>query len=159
MKFNKKNYHFLLRLLFVVYCVVAIWILFFQVGATERATYFTSRKIHYVPFESTFSSIKLALTNNFGPPHKVHYRYITVRNIVGNVFLFVPWGFLAPQLFSSIQTLIKILVAAVFISLCIEIIQFVLVVGVADIDDVLLNTVGAWIGFYFFTLLEQSAKM
>jgi glycopeptide antibiotics resistance protein len=148
LKVNREKYNFFLWSLFFAYCIIACWLLFFQVGATERASYFTSRKIHYIPFESTFHSIKLALTNNFGPPHKLHYRYITIRNIIGNILLFLPWGVLAPLLFYKIQTIKKVIVCAAIISLCIEMAQFVFVVGVTDVDDVILNTLGALLGFY-----------
>ena len=158
MKVNQEKYNFYLWSLFFAYFIIACWLLFFQVGATERTSYFTSRKIHYVPFESTFHSVKLAFTNNFGAPHKLHYSYITVRNIVGNIFLFLPWGFLAPQLFGSTQTLTKILVSAFIISLCIEIIQFIFVVGVADVDDVILNTLGTLIGFCMLSFLKKRSK-
>jgi glycopeptide antibiotics resistance protein len=152
------KYKFCLRILFFAYFIIACWLLFFQLGGTERASYFTSRKIHFIPFESTFHSIKLALTNNFGAPHKFHYRYITIRNIIGNIFLFLPFGLLAPMLFYKIRSIKKVFFSAAVISVCVETIQFVLVVGVADIDDVLLNILGALIGFYLFLFFRKKIK-
>ncbi len=150
----KKTYKANLRkyLLFalIIYSIIVFWLLFFQVGSTVRATYFDSRKVHLIPFESSFNSIKLALTNNFSAPHKTHYRYITFRNFVGNLLLFCPWGFLAPQLFSYPGKFYKIVLSTAVFSITAEIIQYSYVVGVADIDDVLLNVVGAIAGYYSY---------
>jgi glycopeptide antibiotics resistance protein len=159
LKLNNEKYNFFLWFLFFAYCIIACWLLFFQVGATDRASYFTSRKIHLIPFESTFHSIKLAINNNFEVPHKVHYRYITARNILGNILLFTPWGFFVPMLFSKIQTFKRLVFSAIIISALAEIVQFFLVVGVADVDDVLLNTIGALIGFYLFNIFSKTKRM
>jgi glycopeptide antibiotics resistance protein len=158
LKPRKEKYKLYLWLLFFAYCIIAFWLLFLQVGATERASYFTSRKVHYIPFESTFHSVKLAVTNKFGPPHKLHFRYITIRNIVGNILLFLPWGFLAPILFYKTRRFKNVVVSAVLISLFVETTQFIFVVGVADIDDVILNTLGAMVGFYLLYFFEKYKK-
>ena len=138
--------------------MTVFWLLFFQVGATERASYFTSRKFHVIPFKSSFYSIKLAIYNNFEEQHKGHFRYITLRNILGNMLLFIPWGFLAPMFFSKVQTLKRLVFSTILISVSAEILQFLFVVGVADIDDVLFNIVGALIGFYIFTFSASERR-
>lgn len=150
-RIKKKNRNYLLAIL-TCYFVVVFWLLFLQVGSTDRAAYFDSRNIHIIPFESTFNSIKLALNNNFATPHKQHHRYITLRNLAGNILLFLPWGFLAPLLFSRFQKIINILSSTTVFSLTGEIIQFIFVVGVADIDDILLNLFGAVTGFWLYGL-------
>lgn len=142
----------------IIYLIIVFWLLFFQVGSTVRASYFDSRKVHLVPFESSFNSIKLAITNNFAPPHKTHYRYVTIRNLIGNILLFLPWGFLAPLLFPHFRKFRTILIFTACCSVAIEIMQFVFVVGVADIDDVLLNLVGTTIGFYIHICLNKYGK-
>ena len=145
-----------MRLLLIAYTIVVVWLLFYQVGSTERELYFKSRNIHLIPFESTYHSLKLAITNNFGPPHKAHYRYITARNIVGNILLFFPWGFLAPLLFYYFQSITKILLSTFMLSVCAELLQFILVIGVADVDDVIFNSIGALMGFYVCVAFQKN---
>ena len=152
---NEKRIGYL-RFLLIAYFIVVSWLLFYQVGSTERELYFKSRTIHLIPFESTYHSLKLAFTNNFGPPHKAHYRYITGRNIIGNILLFFPWGFLAPLLFYYLQSTKKILFSTIILSVCAELLQFALVIGVADVDDVIFNTIGALIGFYVYTVFSKT---
>ena len=150
---KKKNGNYLLLIL-ICYLIVVFWLLFLQVGSTDRASYFDSRRIHIIPFESSFNSIKLALNNNFATQHKQHYRYITLRNFAGNILLFLPWGFLAPLIFPRFQKSVGIFISTAIFSITAEIAQFIFIVGVADIDDVLLNLLGALIGFYVYSFLN-----
>ena len=146
------------RLLLVAYFIIVFLLLFYQVGSTERESYFKSRTIHLIPFESTYHSLKLAITNNFGAPHKAHYRYITGRNIIGNILLFLPWGFLAPLTFYNFQSLRRVIFYTIVLSVCAELLQFILVIGVADVDDVIFNTIGALIGFNICIAFQKRSK-
>jgi len=154
---NEKSVAYL-RFLLIAYFIVVSWLLFYQVGTTERELYFKSRTIHLIPFESTYHSLKLAITNNFGPPHKAHYRYITARNIIGNILLFFPWGILAPLSFYYFQSLKRVLFSTVMLSVSAELLQFILVIGVADVDDVIFNTIGSLIGFYLCIVFQKTIK-
>ncbi len=79
-----------------------------------------------------------------------------VRNTVGNVVLFLPLGILLPMLSERSRRFRRMLLTAAFLSLSIETIQFFLrFVGndrAVDIDDVLLNTLGALLGFGIYKL-------
>ena len=48
-----------------------------------------------------------------------------------------------------------IILVAFITSTCVEVTQFILSVGVADIDDIILNTTGAGMGIVFFMLLKK----
>jgi glycopeptide antibiotics resistance protein len=146
-KIIHKHWRIVLWVILILYCTIIIWLLFFRVGSTQRELYFTSKTLHLIPFESTYHSIKLAITNNFEAPHKAHYRFITARNILGNILLFLPWSMLAPLLFFSLRSIKMILISTIIFSGCAEIVQYFFVIGVADIDDVLLNTIGSLIGY------------
>ena len=71
---------------------------------------------------------------------------MAIRNIAGNLVLFVPIGIALGVAFRGRP---RPLVAAtgLLISLAIEISQYVFAVGrVVDIDDVVLNVAGTWLG-------------
>ncbi|MES2994612.1 MAG: VanZ family protein [Patescibacteria group bacterium] len=72
-------------------------------------------------------------------------------NLVGNIVLLVPIGFLLPFLYPNI-TWKKSLAIAIASGLAIETMQTLLRVGIFDIDDVILNALGVMIG-YFATLV------
>ena len=67
---------------------------------------------------------------------------------VANVILFVPLGIFAPACWANIDRWRRVLLGAVTLSLAIEVAQFLLKLGrQASITDVILNTVGAAIGY------------
>ncbi len=73
-------------------------------------------------------------------------------NLVGNIILLVPLGFLLPLLFPNI-TWKKSLIVAGASGLIIETMQTVLRVGIFDIDDVLLNAFGFMVGYWAYRFL------
>jgi glycopeptide antibiotics resistance protein len=79
---------------------------------------------------------------------------IAVLNIVGNIALLVPIGFLAPLVYKNILWK-KTFVLAVASGLVIEGMQAVLHVGIFDIDDVILNGLGVMVGYWMFLLLVR----
>lgn len=71
---------------------------------------------------------------------------VAFLNLAANVALFVPLGFLAPLAGERSRRLRSVLVLGVTVSLFIEVSQF-LIGRSADIDDVILNVIGAGIGY------------
>ena len=63
-----------------------------------------------------------------------------------NVLLFIPFGMLFPLTFHKTVQKRNTIGAAIRISVCIEILQFVFRCGKTEIDDVILNVVGACAG-------------
>ena len=78
-------------------------------------------------------------------------RYIPIENIVGNLLVFMPLGFYLPFLNKKMAEfkLFAITVSGLIIS--VELMQFALRVGNLDIDDFILNLIGALIGFAICT--------
>jgi glycopeptide antibiotics resistance protein len=76
-----------------------------------------------------------------------------VRNLVGNLLLLLPLGIYGPILTPRLRSFGAILVAGVALSALIELGQLAVAtaygfpVRVADVDDVLLNTLGVLIGY------------
>ncbi len=81
-----------------------------------------------------------------------------VRNIFLNVMLFMPFGFLVRLCMPTRRmTRIQIIFIGFLLSLCIEVTQYILPTGRwADVDDVILNTLGVFLGcilcerFFYF---------
>lgn len=72
---------------------------------------------------------------------------IALNNLIGNFIMLLPLGLLLPFMFKKCQSLITITTIAFCTSFAIEILQFTLQIGRADIDDLILNTLGAIFGF------------
>lgn len=72
----------------------------------------------------------------------------TIKQVGGNVVLGVPFGFLLPVIFPRTRGLVRVVLMTAFVMLTVEIAQGLLVSGRAfDIDDVILNTAGAFLGY------------
>jgi glycopeptide antibiotics resistance protein len=83
--------------------------------------------------------------------------------VVGNVLLFVPLGVLLPLTAARFRTFRSVFVAGLLLSVSIEGIQLGLLLGrlmnrAADIDDVILNTIGAALGYAIWALLFRGAS-
>jgi glycopeptide antibiotics resistance protein len=85
-----------------------------------------------------------------------------LRNTLGNIALFVPLGILLPLVTVRLRSLKRVLLLALCMSLTIETIQLVLrFVGsprAVDIDDVILNTLGACVGFVIYRSAAKGEK-
>lgn len=84
-------------------------------------------------------------------------KYMTghlLKNILGNLLLFMPLGIFLPLFSIKYYSLKKVMLIAFLCSLLIEIIQFLSKFfgsyRSVDIDDIILNTLGAFIGFIIF---------
>lgn len=73
-------------------------------------------------------------------------------NFIGNIFVFVPYGFLLPYLWRCSTG--KTVLYGALLSLTIEILQLFLP-RITDIDDLLLNTLGAFLGAWLFILWKK----
>ena len=105
----------------------------------------------------TYQDITIAGGNNFIPFKEIlRYEFgarLFVKNIIGNVLLFVPYGF-----FTALYVDIKKGRSAFFLillaSFAIEFTQ--LGIGrVFDVDDIILNVLGGMVGFYIFRILDK----
>ncbi|HEY7737740.1 MAG TPA: VanZ family protein [Candidatus Limnocylindria bacterium] len=77
-----------------------------------------------------------------------------VRQLVGNLLLLLPVGLLGPVAFPPLNGWLRVFLAALALSLAIEIAQLWIPNRMADIDDVLLNVAGAMLGYAILTVLR-----
>ncbi len=84
--------------------------------------------------------------------------YIVLLNVLGNIIIFIPFGIYLLIYKSNLLNIKNSLKTVVLTSLCIEIIQWVFNVGVPDIDDIILNTIGGLIGICIYKMLYYIFK-
>lgn len=82
---------------------------------------------------------------------------IALYNVLGNVLIFMPMGLLL-QLMRPRQTLKWTIAIVCICSVAIEAIQFIMGIGSADVDDVILNTLGGLLGALIFISLNRLIK-
>lgn len=75
-----------------------------------------------------------------------------------NVFLYIPFGFLLP--YSSKRTFLQTFLIGLCLSLTTETLQYIFALGLCETDDVIHNTLGCIIGYwYWFGLSKLSEKI
>lgn len=84
---------------------------------------------------------------------------IAAKNILGNILLFAPFGFLIPQLLVKRSSYLRIALLASSFSLLLETAQLLFGLGSWDIDDIILNTMGAIVGFIAYKAFDNKYKI
>lgn len=85
------------------------------------------------------------------------YREVLL-NLVGNVAMFVPVGFIWPAVLRQLDSHAKVIAAGVGFSLCIELLQLPFFDRVSDVDDLLLNSAGFLLGYGVYLLMKRRKK-
>lgn len=78
----------------------------------------------------------------------------TIINVLGNIIMFLPLGFLLPLLWRNLECFKKTVMFGFGISLLIEFTQLFLT-RATDIDDLILNTLGTMLGYLTFIIFKK----
>ena len=79
-------------------------------------------------------------------------------NLFGNVIGFIPFGFFLPVISSEFKNGAKVAGICCVTSLLAELIQIVTRTGSFDVDDIILNTLGAVCGYLLFLLCDAGRR-
>lgn len=149
----------LIYTLFAFYLIILFYLVFFRYRVTGNLNtvfnvtnykYYLRYSVNIVPFKT--------ITEYILNPHNLSLR-IRYTNILGNILAFIPFGFFSIIIFKKLRGIKQIIIASCMFSLCIETIQLFFLVGSFDIDDIILNTIGGFLGYLFFMLFEQAYKL
>ena len=72
-----------------------------------------------------------------------------IINVIGNLCVLMPYAIFLPLIFKYMNKFYNFVVSIILISLTIEIFQFITMSGSCDIDDLILNVLGACIVYLF----------
>ena len=153
MKKRKNPRQPLARFGFVVYCAVMLWLLFFRSwGWDDGLSYAEMLKgsINLTPL-LTIKNYLYVVINRSNEAVFTH----CVINLVGNVVLFIPIGYLLPKIWQKQQNFFRFLFTCFFSILLVETIQLFTLLGSFDVDDVILNLGGMTLGFIFYHLTKK----
>ena len=94
---------------------------------------------------------------NWIPLVRLH-DYVSKRdlllNVVGNAAMFIPSGIILPVVYPRLDRFWKLLLAGAGLSLAIELLQLPFSVRASDVDDLLLNTLGAILGYGIYAAVR-----
>lgn len=131
---------FVCYLLFLLKLLLLSRVSLLEIFNGERSL---SRTFNFIPFYSIIDFI-------FGTD--ANAQKFAFSNVVGNIAIFIPLGVYLSLLKKNKKVLSTLLVIFL-VSLGVELFQALLALGTADVDDIILNCLGGWIGILGYKLL------
>ena len=130
---KKKNnlLNWLVKISFVLYFFLLTWIIVFKFRL-DITTLRYLRSINLIPFKEN-----------------------ELKEIFINIFLFIPYGMYLRELSSKKSLTVAMVVLTSFLF---ELLQYILHIGISDITDIMMNTLGGIIGILFISILEKKIE-
>lgn len=143
----------LLLFFFIIYIAIVLLITLYPLPIT-REKVAGAKGVNFIPVMNEWKEYLESFRRG-----KSFMRNHVMQNIFGNILLFIPFGTLLPIVSTKFRSFGKIFLGALLFSLSIEILQWVSrqyeVYRSVDIDDVILNVIGAVIGFALMRLFVK----
>ena len=134
---NNKKQKWICLFLFALYILVLLYLTIFRFNF-----YYDERQLNLTLFANLIYLFQNAGVGEF------------VRLFFGNICWFIPFGFLLPILMKKKSFFITVVIGMMF-SFFIETMQYILFKGVAELDDLILNTFGTVIGYLLYRILQK----
>lgn len=151
--FSREFLLFVFYLYLITIAAITVVPLSYSVHRTPGAN-----DISMIPFKTTGNAIRYGM--------RMHQQFsisLLLQNTMGNIVMFIPFGFLLPLVFKTANSFFRILLAGLFFSAVIELVQYVErsygVYRSVDIDDVILNTIGALVGWIILCALRKFSNL
>ena len=141
------------RFLFVVYCALLLWLLFDRTPGWGNADTYAEvlrDNMNLIPLHTIGNYWKVVKRLEFTPLF-----YHCVINLGGNIFLFIPIGYFLPRLWPSLRNFFFFLLTCTLAIVLVELLQLVTLLGSLDIDDLILNLFGMFLGYLFFIIFKK----
>jgi glycopeptide antibiotics resistance protein len=131
----KKSY----KIIIVPYTLFLLYLMFFGMGRTQME----DNLLTIEPIFSTINFIKGCIS----------WKEI-VTIVAGNVVMFIPFGFLG-WIFPKLQDLQNLLFTFISAITIVEALQYFSRMGIFEVDDIILNTFGVFLGFLMKNFIEK----
>ena len=131
----KKFYKFII----LPYTTFLLYLMFFGMGRLQ----YEDNIVRIKPIVSTIWFIQETIS-----------WFDIIKIVLGNVVMFIPFGFLG-WVFPQLNNLKRLIITFVSTIVIVEALQYFSRLGVFDVDDVILNTFGVFLGFLIRNFLER----
>lgn len=147
----------LVKFSFALYIMALIGVTLFPIRLDfgEQSITNNGTALNLIPFRSIVNDVSEIGHGHFSVGFQIQ---LLLRNVGGNFILLIPIGFLLPILWGKIKSSKSIVIVGFVVSVTIELLQLLegyLKVGFArivDIDDLILNVLGAAFGYALYKL-------
>ena len=135
---------------FVGYVAVMFYVVFMPLPWRPYDTRLVSSCVNLIPARTVVGIVR-------------DFPGLVIQQLLGNVALFVPLGFLLPLLGSRYRSLAMTAAVGLVASLGIELVQLALLLALSarrsvDVDDVILNVTGACLGYLLWRVAQAGAR-
>ncbi len=129
---------------FAAYVLLMLWLLFIRLRSVSVTDYWeqVAGRVNLVPFSSMGSMLRTLWHN----PYPAVFRTV-VYNIGGNIAMFVPLGFFLRALFPKCGEFWRCMGTVAVTMTAVELCQLLTLRGFCEVDDLILNLIGAAIGW------------
>ena len=127
------------RIFILPYTIFLLYLMFLGFGREQHE----ANIVRLLPFVSTVFFVQ----------NTTSWESIII-NLLGNIIMFIPFGFLGwlnAKYFSFKKLILDFLSALIIV----EALQYLTRLGVFDIDDLALNSLGVWIGFQMRKFIDN----
>ena len=133
--FFKKIY----RIFIFPYTIFLLYLMFIGFGREQHE----ANIVRFLPLVSTILFVQ----------NTTSWESIII-NLFGNIIMFIPFGFLG-WLNAKYFSFKKLIVDFLSVLIIVEALQYLTRLGVFDIDDLALNSLGVWIGFQMRKFIDD----
>ncbi|SEV91577.1 VanZ like family protein [Chryseobacterium wanjuense] len=127
------------KIIIVPYTLFLLYLMFLGMGRFQ----YDDNLLTVEPIISTINFIKGAIS----------WKDIVII-VLGNIVMFVPFGFLG-WVFPKLNDLKALLFSFISIIFIVEALQYFTRMGIFEIDDIILNTFGVYLGFLLRKFVEK----
>ena len=127
------------RILIFPYTIFLLYLMFIGFGREQHE----ANIVRLLPFVSTILFVQ----------NTTSWESIII-NLLGNIIMFIPFGFLG-WLNAKYFSFKKLIVDFLSVLIIVEALQYLTRLGVFDIDDLALNSLGVWIGFQMRKFIDD----
>ena len=127
------------RIFILPYIIFLLYLMFLGFGREQHE----ANIVRLLPFISTVFFVQ----------NTTSWESIII-NLFGNIIMFIPFGFLG-WLNAKYFSFKKLIVDFLSVLIIVEALQYLTRLGVFDIDDLALNSLGVWIGFQMRKFIDN----
>lgn len=127
------------RIFILPYTIFLLYLMFLGFGREQHE----ANIVRLLPFVSTILFVQ----------NTTSWENIII-NLFGNIIMFIPFGFLG-WLNAKYFSFKKLIVDFLSVLIIVEALQYLTRLGVFDIDDLALNSLGVWIGFQMRKFIDN----
>ena len=127
------------RIFIFPYTIFLLYLMFLGFGREQHE----ANIVRLLPFVSTILFVQ----------NTTSWESIII-NLLGNIIMFIPFGFLG-WLNAKYFNFKKLIVDFLSVLIIVEALQYLTRLGVFDIDDLALNSLGVWIGFQMRKFIDN----